>query len=362
MFLRALLLLFLILLIILANGFINPIPQRRADPDFKPVYGTSFSFEQAGWYGLNGRESYIKLLNEFNFAWIRLPFFWDQMITDGKFNENFEDLKFAVEEAQKRNIKVIIALGVKTPYFPELHLPGQIRSEIKFAQVVDENHPIADEVLKMDARVVEELSTFDNISYWQVENEPLVGVADKIEIDPSFIAKEVEVVRNADSQKRPVILNHAGVGVYDRSWRKLLPILREGDVFAANAFFKTKGIDLFSFSLFGKEFHILWPDHLVWPVYPWGFLSPNLKVMKKAAEEKGIKFWIMEMQSEPYIKKLDEANDPLLTFTPEDIKKGDNFLRSYDVESIGLWGASFWLYKGKNGDNSFAEAVKSIVE
>src|SRR3989338_8376584 len=98
----------------------------------------------------------------------------------------------------------------------------------------------------MERGVVEELSVFDNISHWQVENEPLVGVSDKIEVDPSLVAKEVEAIRKADANKRPVILNHAGVGFYDRKWQKLLPILQKGDVFGANAFFKTKGIDLFS--------------------------------------------------------------------------------------------------------------------
>ena len=68
------------------------------------------------------------------------------------------------------------------------------------------------------------------------------------------------------------------------------------------------------------------------------------------------------MQAEPYIKKLDEADDPYLTFTAGDIEKGNDFLRSYKIESVGLWGANFWLYKEKNGDDSYTNAVKSIVK
>ena len=359
---RVLLLFFLVILIFLANGFINPIPERKADSSFKPIYGTSYSFEQAGWYGLNPRGTYIKLLDDFNFDWIRLPFFWDQMLTDGEFNKNFDDLKFAIGEAQKRDIKIIIALGAKTPYFPEYHWPKEIEKQVKFGQRITLDHPVAKDILDIDEKVVRELSVYDNIVYWQVENEPLIGNVNRWKIDPSLIAKEVETVRQADPKKRPIILNHAAVGFYDRSWQKLLPILSSGDVFAANAFFKTKGTDLFNFKILGREVHMLWPDHLVWPVQPWFVFSPDFKSMKTKAEEKGAKFWVLEMQAEPYIKKLDEADDPYLTFTAGDIEKGNNFLRSYRIESVGLWGANFWLYKEKSGDYSYTKAVKSIVE
>src|SRR3990167_10872076 len=100
MFLRAILLLFLILVIFLANGFINPIPERRADSSFKQIYGTSFSFEQAGWYGLDPRKTYVKLLEDFDFEWVRLPFFWDHPSTSSGQKDldgsgNLDDLKFA---------------------------------------------------------------------------------------------------------------------------------------------------------------------------------------------------------------------------------------------------------------------------
>ena len=102
---RVLLLFFLVILIFLANGFINPIPERKADSSFKPIYGTSYSFEQAGWYGLNPRGTYIKLLDDFNFDWIRLPFFWDEMV-DQSGKLVIDDLKFAIEEAKKRKLQV----------------------------------------------------------------------------------------------------------------------------------------------------------------------------------------------------------------------------------------------------------------
>jgi len=359
MLIRAILLFFLIILIIAANAFVSPIPNRRIAKDYKPVYGTSYSFEQSGWYGFNPRETYIKLLEDFE--WIRIPFFWDQMVTDGEFNKNFDDLKFAIEEAQKRDVKVIIALGVKTPYFPEYHWPKEIASKVKFGEQITSSHPVAADIIEIDKKVVGELSLYDNIIYWQVENEPLIGNVNRWKIDSSLIAKEVEVVRGSDRLKRPIILNHAATGFYDRSWQALLPILKEGDIFAVNAFFKTKGTDLVTAKIFGREVHILWPDHLVWPVQPWFIFSPSFQTIKENVENRGLKFWILEMQAEPYIKKLDEASDPFLPFTPKDIKDGVNFLKSYEIESIGLWGVHFWQFRAKTGDGLWIETVKKIV-
>ena len=369
---RLIIVLFLLLIIFISNAFAFPIPERKFDPNFKPTYGISYSFEQAGWYGLDPKENYTKLLDDFKFDWVRLPFFWDRSVigtgsmtgtksTKSDDDMDLRDLKWAIEEAGKRNIRVIIALGAKTPYFPEYHWPKDIAAQIKFGERITINHPIAKDILAIDQKVVDALSVYDDIAYWQVENEPLVGNVNKWKIDPSLVAAEVEIVRKTDLKNRPIILNHAATGFYDKSWKELLPILKPGDVFAVNAFFKTKGTDLVSAKIFGREIHILWPDHLAWPVHSWWIFSPNYQAIKKTVEANGNKLWILEMQSEPYIKKIEQADDPFLTFTQQDIIAGNNFLKSFKVESIGLWGAHFWQYKEKNGDNSWLNVVKSIV-
>ena len=83
MFKRFVILLFFLLIIFISHAFVSPIPSRKIDPDFRPKYGTSYSFEQAGWYGLDPRESYTEMLDEFKFDWVRLPLFWDQAVDKG---------------------------------------------------------------------------------------------------------------------------------------------------------------------------------------------------------------------------------------------------------------------------------------
>ena len=363
MIIRAFLLIFFIVFVFVSTAFLNPIPERKVKKDNRPLYGVSYSFEQASWFGVNPRQDYVQMLEEFKFDWVRLPFFWNQMVdpTTGDFNKNFDDLKFAIEEAQKHNVGVIMAIGAKTPYFPEYHWSKEIESKVKFGEVIGVDHEIGDDILAMDKKVVSELSLFDNIVFWQVENEPLVGNVNKWKIDPSFVSKEVDVVRESDTKHRPIILNHAATGFYDTSWKKLLPILKEGDVFAINAFFKTKGTDFITAKVLGREIHILWPDHFVWPVQSWFAFSPDFSKIKKEVEVNGNDLWVLEMQSEPYIKKIEEAKDSVLSFEPEDILAGEKFLRSYQIKSIGFWGVHFWQYRQSQGDSSWKGAVKRIV-
>lgn len=355
--------LFLFLLILAAvilRGFLHPFPPRQVKQDFKPLYGVSYSFEQAEWYGLDPRGDFVELLEEFKPDWVRLPFFWDQM-TDENGSFKIDDLKFGIEEAGKRNIKVVIALGAKTPYYPETHLPAEVKAQIKFGQRLTPDHPVADELLTIDQKLVEELSNYQNISHWQVENEPLLGDPRGISVSVDMVKSEIEVVKTADPQRRPVIVNHPAGWYFDNKWLDLLSTLEPGDVYSTNAYFKTKGSHILATKVAGLEVKIPWPDFVTWPVQNWPFLSPPYQKFRQEAERQGAEFWVMEMQAEPYIRSQNDAKKTKFAFSPYDIEKGNDFLKSYGIKSIGFWGAHFWQYKEKTGDSSWIDTVLGIT-
>lgn len=387
---RLTLLFVFVIAVFIFNAFINPIQKRIFDKSTKPQYGVSYSFEQAAWYGVDPRGGFSDLVKNYKFDWIRLSFFWDTPSTDStKLTAiaplrtdsspsssvvgsepdtagqialgNLDELKWAVEEAGKHNIKVVIALGAKTPYFPEYHLPKNIKVQLTFGQIIDKNSSVAGDILNVDKQLVELLARYDNIAYWQVENEPLTRNINYWKIDPGLVRQEVDIVRSADPKKRPIILNSASVGLGSGQARDLLAILKPGDVFAVNAYFKTQGVYLLDSSYFGRQVRINWPKGFYWPVQSWLFLSPDYQKAKKMAEAKGVDFWVLEMQAEPYIRVIEDADEANYAFEPADIKKGADFLRSFDVKSIGFWGANFWQHREKNGDRVWADSVKLIV-
>ena len=338
----------------------NPFPTKNRVEGPRPKFGTSYSFEQAAWFGIDPRQGFVKLISDFKFDWVRLPFFWNQMVDEAG-NLKVDDLKFAIAQAKKKDIKVVIALGAKVPYYPEYHLPKSMADKLKFGDVITRDHPVAADILEIDRKVVSELSTFDNVFYWQIENEPYLGNVNGWKIDKSLLEAEIEVIRAADPKKRLIILTTTGSSVFDNNWKDTISLLSAGDVFGVNAYFKTQGIHLFSFSLIGKQIEVPWPRFLVWPVQSWYFLSPNFEKMAKYAADKDVEFWVMEAQAEPYFRTLEDASGSQLSYSNNDIGKAVDFLKGSGVGNIGLWGANFWQFREKQGDSSWQDAVGSIV-
>ncbi len=357
---RLALLVVFIIAAFIGNAFMNPIPRRIYDKSFRPNYGVSFSFEQSGWYGVPPREGFSKLITDYKFNWVRLPFFWDQMV-DEDGNLKIDDLVWAIEEAKKRNVRIVVALGAKTPYYPEYHLPKYVESKLKFGEVIDVNSPVAGDILEIDRKVVEALSHFDNIIAWQVENEPLLRNINDLQIDPSLVRQEVGVVRAIDAKKRPIILNTSSSGLVTKSADQLLKILKPGDIFGVNAYFKTQGVYLVNVNLFDNQVKINWPVGFYWSVQSWLFFSPDYQSAKKIADERGLQLWVLEMQAEPYIRVIEDADKNEYAFRPSDIGKATDFLRSYKVDSIGFWGASFWQRRENIGDAKWSDSVKKII-
>ena len=358
---RVLFVCLLILVAYIANAFANPIPlplsSRSSTPQVK--YGFSWSFENADWYGLNSRDAYVKLLDEVKFDWVRLSIFWDRHVKDGELN--LGEIEFAIREAEKRDIKVIVVVGAKTPYHPEYHLPDNIKNQIKFGDTITVDHPIADDLLEIDRIVVQELSKYPNISYWQVENEPFLANIDNLKIGPDLLGAEVDVVRGNDLGHRPIILNHVGPAAFDRQYKKLFEIMKPGDILGVNSYLKTQGVNLFSVSVFGREIRVPWPKWLFWPVQSWVFLSPDYTRLRSEAAEKGLDLWVLEMQADPYVRSISEAQRKDYFFDTGDISRGNDYLEASGVDSIGFWGAAFWLYRERIGDSSWINTISDIT-
>lgn len=359
---RAALFLFVLLVFYILNAFANPIPKKDSVYGFRPKYGVTYSFEQASWYGLDPRTAYIRLLEGAKYDWVRLPFFWDHPSASSGQIGNLDDLEFGIQEAAKRDIKVIVAIGAKTPYYPEYHLPKYISEQVAFGDRIDTSHQVADDVLVINRKVVTKLSKYENISHWQVENEPFLANINNVKIDKDLIAKEVDVVRRNDIRGRPVILSHVGPAVFDSEWKDLVLLLKEGDVLGVNAYFKTQGVNLFSVSLLGRIVTVPWPEKLVWPVQSWYGFSPNYEAIKKDLQRRGIELWVLEMQAEPYIRTREYADGDTFFLAPDDVSKADEFLKSSRIESVGFWGAPFWLYRESIGDKSWVDTVSGIVD
>jgi len=86
-------------------------------------YGVTFSNKYASQIGLDWKDAYIKVLDDLGARNLRLVAYWDDIEVTPQ-NYNYKDIKWQLEQAEKRNANVILAVGRKVPRYPECFEPS----------------------------------------------------------------------------------------------------------------------------------------------------------------------------------------------------------------------------------------------
>ena len=106
-------------------------------------------------------------------------------------------------------------MGMKSPRWPECHIPA-------WANDLDKEKQQA-KILNLIEKIILRYRDSSMIKYWQVENEPFFPFGDCPWRDRKFLKKEIELVKQLDAQKRPVIISDSGEGslwiAAAQSWR-----------------------------------------------------------------------------------------------------------------------------------------------
>jgi len=290
-------------------------------------YGITFSQKYASSLGLNWQDSYIKMLDELNVRHFRLVAYWDDIEpTKGKLN--FDDIRWQLTEAGKRNAKVIMTIGRKVPRYPECFEPiwwKDIRNKDEKEQ----------ELINYVQRAITELKGYDSIVMWQVENEPQFpfGVCDPIDI--SVFPKEIQAAKKLDS--RPVITQDSGEGGL---W---IPYYKLGDYLGISMYRKV-WFDYWGL-VAGKN------TYVKYPIANWAY--------KIKADLLGIpeeKIFVTELQTEPWgnkpLNKMSKAEKDL-TLSALDFTDTLRYAQGSGFTDIYLWGAEWWLWEKQYNNNSF---------
>jgi hypothetical protein len=187
----------LLLLVLLFIAFNWPLSDKNEEMGFHVSFSQTFARDLE----LDWKEVYIAMLDELNPQKIRLAAYWTEIEkTAGVYD--FSELDWMIGEATKRNVKMILAFGIKSPRWPECYIP-EFYLEDKGAR---ENALLAYEKV-----LVERYMDNENIIIWQVENEPFLPFGHCIEgaIDANLVDEELEQVRKIDP-KRKVMVTDSG--------------------------------------------------------------------------------------------------------------------------------------------------------
>ncbi|MGC9031504.1 MAG: hypothetical protein ACP5H7_01985 [Minisyncoccia bacterium] len=300
-------------------------------PAKKITWGINFAQFYAQSFGLNWKETYLKLIEELNVKNIKILTAWN-LIEPEKNKFYFDDIKWQIEKANEKDIKLILVLGMKTGRWPECHLPD-------FAKKLNKEE-LQKEILELLRKEVDELKGYKNIVAWQVENEPFLNFGEcPFYNDKNFLEKEVKLVKEIDPQ-RPIIISESG-----------------------ELSFWTKGAqigDILSITLYRKVWQSEFKKYFVYP------LSPNFYYLKAKAIEKifSKKVICSELQGEPWGKSNLLYNFPieeqLEDMTLKELKNNINFAKKTGLDTFYFWGAEWWYFLKEHGHAEYYEEMKSL--
>lgn len=295
------------------------------------TWGINFSQKHTEGLGLDWRETYLAILDDLGVKNLKIATHWD-FIEGEKGKYYFNDLDWQIEEAEKRGAKIILVIGMKTPRWPECHIPQWAVNLNKEEQ--------QERILKLIEEIVLRYRESEAIRYWQVENEPFFSFGKCPWFDKKLLKKEIDLVKSLDLQKRPVIISESGEFSF---WTRAA---RTGDIVGITMYRK----------IWSKEFGTYFTH-----IFPSTFYRRRAQIIEKIFGKEVI---CIELQAEPWGPKLlydlsleeQEKSMDLARF-----QKNIEFAKKTGLKEFYFWGTEWWYWlKEKQNKPEIWEKAKKL--
>ncbi len=306
----SIILLIVILLIFSTAGYLF---WGSAKPAENIGWGVVFSQKHAQLLGLDWQETYLALLDDIGAKRIKVASYWD-LIEKEQGEYDFRDLDWQINEAAQRNAKIILVIGLKTPRWPECHIPNWDKGSITEIQ--------QEHILKLLEEIVIRYRGAKTIWAWQVENEPFFSFGICSWADKEFLKKEINLVKSLDSQ-RPVIISESG----------------EFSLWTTAA----KNGDIVGVTMYKKVWAHQLKRYFTYP-FPPVFYQRKAELVRKLFGKEVI---VVELQAEPWGPKLlydVSPEEQKKTMDLEQFRENINFARNTGLKEFYFWGAEWWYW------------------
>jgi hypothetical protein len=323
--------LLIILIGIITLGIALLVLQYTPKPD-RIDYGMSFNTMYALELGLDSRETFDAIIGELGVKRLRLAAHWP-MIEPSRNTYDFSELDYQVEKARANNIEVVLAVGRRLPRWPECHVPGWAKDLTWEEQKT--------EILEQIKLTILRYQDYENIKYWQVENEPYLEVFAKEhcgEFDEDFLLQEIALVKSLDSS-RPVLVTDSG------NLGKWFGAYKNGDAFGTSVYVYFWNPELGQFKTF----------------LPAWFYRIKQNFMKIVYGPKEV--ILIELSAEPWLLKpitevdIDTQYDRMNADKLNDII---DYAAKTRLSKQYLWGAEWWYWLKLQGHTEMWELGKDL--
>lgn len=312
----------ILILILILIGLIWVLfnwPVQTKNDDMK--FGVSFAHHHAESLELDWKETYLAILDDLKVDRMRIAAYWDRIEKeDGSYD--WSDVDWQVEEAQKRDVDLILAFGVKTPRWPECHIP-------EFYKNNKEERENA--LLVFEEVLLKRYKDYENIIYWQVENEPFLkffGDCPEDAVDPNLVDKEIALVRKIDPSREIIVTDSGELSVW-------LQAAERADVFGSTLY------------------RIIYKPPFGYVEYPLGPNFFRLKALLARVVTGQKNFIISELQAEPWPKAWIlhvSVEEQFKTMNPELFKEIIEYTKKTNFSEAYLWGVEWWYWLKEKHD------------
>lgn len=292
-----------------------------------------------------------RLLQATDARYVRLSVEWANVEPmRGQYDFALVDALLAV--AEQHGARVLLTVGVKGQRHPEYYLPGWVTAAGHYPEgaTVSDDPLLHDSALAMVAAVVRHVGASSAIDSWGADNEPFLPSprASNWVLSRRFVEEEAATIRANDADARPVLINHAEHFVFDRRWEWTLA---DGDIV---------GTSLYPFRNYEVAGHVF-----VVPILEIGPLAPNYAARARETEAAGKRYWITELQAEPWPDgdiRYVSPQHPARDLTPANFRRNVDYARRTGAERVYLWGAEWWLFQAERyGNDDWLSLARGVI-
>ena len=340
------------------------------EPRGSTLLGISFRPPQVAALGLDARST-LQTLLAYPFQLIRLGAYWNRMEPKpGTFNT--DEFDWQIDAAERAGKQIIVCVGpLKTFSYPEFFVPAHhLKQPLKeHTRIKPSAYPsLLTAGTEFITRLVERYKHRKGIVAWQLEHEAVdpLGVEHSWRLDATFVEKEIEALRKADSS-RPVMMNGflpTSLPVHLSQWWRTRD---QGDSLAvAQRLADIVGIDYYprnALTTLGTR-----TLYLAGSKSPWQqWRRERLFAWTRAH---GKKLMVAEGQAEPWeTVTIPPSPDGqgMYSCLPEQVINNYNACMRWSQQEAPLyaylfWGAEYWMLRKQCSDSSYIGAFARILE
>ncbi len=300
-----------------------------------PVWGVSFSPQQAAYLGLPWQETYASILDDLQPKKIRLMAYWETIEPQpGQYV--FNEIDYMLVEAAKRNIEVTLTVGWKQPRWPECHQPNWA------SHLPALNREQA--LLSMLSSSVQHFASFDIITTWQLENEPFFRYGPDCDtVSKELYRKELDIIRAVDIG-RPVMITDSG----------------EKSIWLNSSY---AGADILGATMYRTVYHDKKQKYITYPLPAWTYAMKAGLVQLLSPVDTVVG---SELQAEPWLSDLIHdvpITDQKALMNEQVFLENVAYAKRSGLPEHYFWGAEWWYWlKVRHNDATMWEAAKKVIQ